>query len=129
MGFNSDVLVSLPAVLIYIHPTEGITNKRVNRDGDTRDVNFRICAFPNTKNLYIGTGGSGHGFKFMPIIGKYIADMLEGKLDKEYAELWKWRFGATPVKTGQEPHPWPQRDLGELDGWRGRNARVVRGRL
>ncbi|OJJ62980.1 hypothetical protein ASPSYDRAFT_55693 [Aspergillus sydowii CBS 593.65] len=98
-------------------------------DGDTKDVNFRICPYPGTKNLFIGTGGSGHGFKFMPIIGKYIADMLEGKLDRQYAELWKWRFGATPVKTGKEPHPWPQRDLGELDGWRGRNARIVKGRL
>ncbi|OJI97989.1 hypothetical protein ASPVEDRAFT_79660 [Aspergillus versicolor CBS 583.65] len=102
---------------------------RICWDGDTKDINFRICPLPNTKNLYIGTGGSGHGFKFMPIIGKYIADMLEGKLDKEYEELWKWRFGATPVKTGKEPHPWPQRDPGELVGWRGRNAKVVKGRL
>lgn len=65
----------------------------------------------------------------MPIIGKYVADMLEGKLPEEYAELWKWRFGATPPKTGKEPHPWPQRDLGELDGWKGRNSRTVKGKL
>ncbi|KAL4928899.1 uncharacterized protein BDV17DRAFT_291224 [Aspergillus undulatus] len=75
------------------------------RDGDTRDINFRICAYPGTKNLFIGTGGSGHGFKFMPMIGEYIDNTLEGKLNKGYAELWKWRSGATPVKTGREPRP------------------------
>ncbi|OAL28762.1 hypothetical protein AYO22_02627 [Fonsecaea multimorphosa] len=81
-------------------------------DGDTKDINFRICPSPTNANLFIATAGSGHGFKFMPIIGKYVADMIEGKLDAEYAELWKWRFGAAPVKTGKEPHPWPARDLG-----------------
>ncbi|KAF2720170.1 sarcosine oxidase [Polychaeton citri CBS 116435] len=94
-------------------------------DGDTKDVNFRVCPMPNAKNLFVATAGSGHGFKFMPIIGKYVVAMLEGNLDPEYAELWKWRFGATPPKTGVEPHPWPQRDLGELDGWKGRNKRAI----
>ncbi|KAK3185733.1 hypothetical protein K4F52_005598 [Lecanicillium sp. MT-2017a] len=94
-------------------------------DGDTKDINFRICPYPNAKNLYIATAGSGHGFKFMPIIGKYVADMLEGKLAQDYADLWGWRFGETPKKTGKEPHPWPARDLGELDGWKGRNSRSM----
>jgi sarcosine oxidase/L-pipecolate oxidase len=94
-------------------------------DGDTKDINFRICPSPTNANLFIATAGSGHGFKFMPIIGKYVADMIQGKLDAEYAELWKWRFGAAPVKTGKEPHPWPARDLGELDGWKGRNRRSI----
>ncbi|KAJ6070525.1 FAD dependent oxidoreductase [Penicillium canescens] len=98
-------------------------------DGDTKDVNFRVCPYPKGKNLYIATAGSGHGFKFMPIIGKYVVDMLEGTLSKEYADLWKWRFGQIPPKTGKEPHPWPQRDLGELDGWKGRNKRIIQGKL
>ncbi|KPM44454.1 hypothetical protein AK830_g2119 [Neonectria ditissima] len=33
---------------------------------------------PSTKNLYIATVGSNHGFKFLPVIGSYVADMLEG---------------------------------------------------
>ncbi|TPX15852.1 uncharacterized protein E0L32_000186 [Thyridium curvatum] len=94
-------------------------------DGDTKDINFRICPSPTNKSLFIGTAGSGHGFKFMPVIGRYIVDMMEGKLSDEYLDLWKWRFGATPPKTGKEPHPWPARDLGELDGWRGRNKRTL----
>lgn len=94
-------------------------------DGDTHDVNFRICPSPTNANLFIATAGSGHGFKFLPTIGAYVVDMLQGKLAPEYGELWRWRFGAVPVKTGEEPHPWPVRDLGELDGWKGRNKRFL----
>jgi sarcosine oxidase/L-pipecolate oxidase len=95
-------------------------------DGDTKDVNFRICPSPTNANLFIATAGSGHGFKFLPIIGQYVADMLEGTMTSNYTELWKWRFGQTPAKTGKEPHPWPARDLGELTGWKGRNTRIFK---
>jgi glycine/D-amino acid oxidase-like deaminating enzyme len=37
--------------------------------------------------------GSGHGFKFLPRIGHYIALMLEGKLPARFSDKWKWRPG------------------------------------
>lgn len=86
-----------------------------------KDLNFRICPYPETKNLYIATAGSNHGFKFLPVIGKYVADMLEGKLAGEWTDLWSWRFGKVPADF-QDPHPFPLRDLSELTGWKGRNA-------
>lgn len=46
---------------------------------------------PQHKNLFIATGGSGHGFKFFPVIGDKIVDALQGQLDPELAELWRWR--------------------------------------
>jgi sarcosine oxidase/L-pipecolate oxidase len=85
------------------------------------DLNFRICPYPENKNLFIATAGSNHGFKFLPIIGKYVADMLEGKLDKELVDLWSWKFGKIPANF-RDPHPFPLRDLSELTGWKGRNA-------
>ncbi|KAF2174068.1 hypothetical protein M409DRAFT_62230 [Zasmidium cellare ATCC 36951] len=93
-------------------------------DGDTKDINFRICPSPHNSNLFIATAGSGHGFKFLPIIGKYVVDMLEGNLSDDYVDLWRWRFGQSPSDDGKLPHPYPVRDLGELDGWRGRNKRA-----
>ncbi|KAF5020378.1 hypothetical protein F66182_7606 [Fusarium sp. NRRL 66182] len=90
-------------------------------DGMATDLNFRICPYPENKNLYIATAGSNHGFKFLPIIGKYVADMLEGKLDEGLADLWSWKFGRVP-EDFQDPHPFPLRDLSELTGWKGRNA-------
>ncbi|KAG0646585.1 L-saccharopine oxidase, partial [Hyphodiscus hymeniophilus] len=93
-----------------------LTSRKI-RDGDTKDVSFRICPYPQHSNLYVATAGSGHGFKFMPIIGKYVVDMIEGRLTEEYSKLWSWKFGRSPAKKGPKPHPWPARDLGELDGW------------
>jgi sarcosine oxidase/L-pipecolate oxidase len=57
---------------------------------DTPDGNFIISHHPEHKNLFVATGGSGHGFKFFPVIGEKIVDILEGK-QTEYAELWRWR--------------------------------------
>ncbi|KAI3555051.1 hypothetical protein CABS01_11539 [Colletotrichum abscissum] len=90
-------------------------------DGLAGDLNFRICPYPETQNLFVATIGSNHGFKFLPIIGKYVADMLEGKLGKEWQDLWAWKFGKVPDDF-QDPHPWPLRDISDLSGWKGRNA-------
>ena len=84
------------------------------------DLNFRICEYPKSKNLYVATIGSNHGFQFLPVIGKYIADMLEGKLGQEWLDLWKWKFGKVP-KDHKDPHPWPLRDISQLTGWKDRH--------
>lgn len=91
----------------------------LKRDAVTKDLNFRICPFPKTGNLYVATMGSNQGFKFMPIIGKYVADMLEGNLSPEYTKPWAWSFGRA-VPPDVNPHPIPTRDLSELDGWQGK---------
>ena len=56
---------------------------------DTPEGNFIITYHPEHEGLFVATGGSGHGFKFFPVIGEKIVDILEGK-QSEYAELWKW---------------------------------------
>ncbi|CUM64837.1 uncharacterized protein PRCAT00002452001 [Priceomyces carsonii] len=58
---------------------------------DTADSNFIIDKVPNYCNIYVATGDSGHAFKFLPTIGGYILEMLEGTLDKRFAESWKWK--------------------------------------
>ena len=98
-----------------------LTSRPLYRDGMAPDLNFRICPYPKAKNLYVATVGSNHGFKFLPVIGKYVADMLEGKLGQEWLDLWKWKFGLRPDNF-QDPHPYPTRDLSELTGWKERNA-------
>ena len=46
---------------------------------DTADLHFLISRHDKYPELLLGTGDSGHGFKFLPTIGSYIADALEGK--------------------------------------------------
>ncbi|ODV83859.1 hypothetical protein CANARDRAFT_72936 [[Candida] arabinofermentans NRRL YB-2248] len=66
---------------------------------DTQDSHFIIDKVPESNNLYVATGDSGHGFKFLPNIGKYIVSKLEGTLDKELDEFWKWK----PATEGFDP--------------------------
>lgn len=62
---------------------------------DTPDRSFLIGEHPDYKDgsLVLATGDSGHGFKFMPIVGKYVSELvINGCLsDKEKSQKWKWR--------------------------------------
>ncbi|GME32188.1 FAD dependent oxidoreductase [Neofusicoccum parvum] len=58
---------------------------------DTPDRAFLITPHPEWKSLVLGVGGSGHGFMHMPIIGGYIADAMEGKLEGIMRRTWRWR--------------------------------------
>ncbi|KAG7899220.1 hypothetical protein KL935_003530 [Ogataea polymorpha] len=58
---------------------------------DSSNSDFIIDKVPGHSNVYLASGDSGHGFKFLPNIGVYILEMLEGHLDAATAERWKWR--------------------------------------
>jgi sarcosine oxidase/L-pipecolate oxidase len=62
---------------------------------DTPDRNFLICEHPDYDgSLVLATGDSGHGFKHMPSIGKYIARLVAygpAALDDEKRHKWRWR--------------------------------------
>ena len=68
------------------------------RDGVTPDNNWFISPHPRCRNLYIATAGSFHGWKFLPIIGKYVVRMLKGELSEEMRKRWDWdrEFKGTP---------------------------------
>ena len=57
---------------------------------DTWDGDFYITPHPETEGLFISTGGSGHAFKFTPMLGRVTADVVEGKPNR-YAERFAWR--------------------------------------
>jgi len=56
----------------------------------TPNQDFIISPHPKCSNLYIAAGGSFHGWKFLPVLGSYVVQMLEGKLDAEAAKRWAW---------------------------------------
>lgn len=57
---------------------------------DTFDGDFLIDYIPSVEGLVVASGGSGHGFKFAPILGKVIADVVEHKPNK-YKSRFAWR--------------------------------------
>ena len=67
-----------------------ITRTRLCLYCDTWDGDFYITHHPERQGLVIATGGSGHGFKFAPVLGELIADVTEGK-DNPFAHRFRWR--------------------------------------
>ncbi|CAH0057892.1 unnamed protein product [Clonostachys solani] len=58
---------------------------------DTPSGDFLIDYHPHVKGLFLATGDSGHGFKVFPVIGDKIVDAIEGHLDTELKDLWRWK--------------------------------------
>jgi sarcosine oxidase/L-pipecolate oxidase len=66
---------------------------------DTADQHFLISRHDKYPELLLATGDSGHAFKFLPTIGSYIGDALEGK-ERGLRKEWqlkdrKWRKDVT----------------------------------
>lgn len=82
-----------------------------NRDGITPNQDFIISNHSHCQNLYIATGGSFHGWKFLPIIGKYVVQMLDDELEESYLRRFAWdrdQTGSVHEKIV------PQRELKDL---------------
>ncbi|KAK5211068.1 hypothetical protein LTR41_003680 [Exophiala xenobiotica] len=84
---------------------------------DTHDRNWLLDVHPKHPRLIVATGDSGVAFKMLPVMGKYISDLVEGKsLDPMVKEAWKWR----PDKKSRDQR-WggdgKTRDLNDMDGW------------
>ncbi|KAG9686125.1 nucleotide-binding domain-containing protein, partial [Aureobasidium melanogenum] len=75
---------------------------------DSVDNSFLVSYVPGQRGLIVASGGSGHGFKFLPVLGKHVVDVVEGR-KTEYTELFSWRNVPVGKKNGLEE--------GE-EGWR-----------
>jgi glycine/D-amino acid oxidase-like deaminating enzyme len=62
----------------YIPELDGgeVINSRVGLYDVTRHSNFVIGPDPDCKSILYGYGFSGHGFKFAPLIGRTLADLV-----------------------------------------------------
>ncbi|EME38177.1 hypothetical protein DOTSEDRAFT_161732 [Dothistroma septosporum NZE10] len=84
---------------------------RICWDAFTTSGDFIISPHSGSKGLYVATCGNFHGWKFFPVLGKYVIDMLEGSLDQELVEKWAW--------DRERPDPslfadWPKGELRDL---------------
>jgi glycine/D-amino acid oxidase-like deaminating enzyme len=59
---------------------------------DSVDGHFWIAHDPDRPGLVVATGDSGHAFKFAPLLGPLIADVVEGRNDP-LQERFRWRPG------------------------------------
>lgn len=67
---------------------------------DTLDEHLWLDRHPEVEGLAVAAGGSGHGFKFAPILGELIADAMEGR-PNEALHRFRWRE-LSPQTAGEE---------------------------
>lgn len=77
----------LSATDFFINGTAADLN---HRDAFTTSCDFIISPHSGAKGLYVATCGSFHGYKFFPVLGKYIIQMIEGALAPNLREKWAW---------------------------------------
>ena len=68
-------------------------------------------------NLYLSVGGSFHSWKFLPIWGKYIANVLQGRSNGEEKERnWAWKESGwdDPGPAGAHAKLVPKREFRDL---------------
>lgn len=69
----------------------GIALTRVCWYNDSFDNHFVVDRVPGLDGVVVATGGSGHAFKYLPILGDYIVDVVEGISTRQVVNSWKWR--------------------------------------
>uniref|UniRef100_A0A8H7KFK0 FAD dependent oxidoreductase domain-containing protein n=1 Tax=Bionectria ochroleuca TaxID=29856 RepID=A0A8H7KFK0_BIOOC len=84
---------------------------RVCWDAFTTNGDFIVSPHAAAKGLYLATCGSFHGFKFFPVIGKYVIQMLEGELEPDLANKWAWDLSERPDPS-LNPE-WPRSELND----------------
>jgi sarcosine oxidase len=58
---------------------------------NTPDGHFLIDRHPERSNVLVASPCSGHGFKFAPVIGEIVADLVEGRKARFDLSLFRWR--------------------------------------
>ena len=85
---------------------------------DSVDSNFLVDRVPGTEGLMVASGGSGHAFKFLPVLGEHVVDIVE-RIETDYTNLFKWR---DPSAAGQKARfntpsgNWPELKRDDLSG-------------
>lgn len=71
-------------------PSRPFTKSRICWYTDTRSGDFLISYHPKYKGLFVATGGSGHAFKFLPVIGDSIVECVLGRTPEDFHGKWDW---------------------------------------
>jgi glycine/D-amino acid oxidase-like deaminating enzyme len=79
-----------------------IAGTRLCLYGDTPDGNFLIDRDPDREGLVVAGGGSGHAFKFAPVLGGIVADAVEGGRDR-FSGRFAWRSESSRVGDAARP--------------------------
>jgi glycine/D-amino acid oxidase-like deaminating enzyme len=68
---------------------------------DTRDEHFWIDRDPEASGLVVAAGDSGHAFKFAPLLGRIIAEVVEDR-PSPLRQRFRWRLEDQPARGLEE---------------------------
>ncbi|RDB25467.1 L-pipecolate oxidase [Hypsizygus marmoreus] len=81
---------------------------------DSPDGNWIIGGDPEDSSVVLATAGSGHAYKFLPIIGRLVADAIEGKLEPSVANKFAVERQYTSVDESRRDMVVAELDLNDL---------------
>ena len=58
---------------------------------EAADSHWLLDFHPTVERLFVCTGDSGHGFKFLPLLGQKVVEALTGTLPVTQQRTWSWR--------------------------------------
>ncbi|KAF2457111.1 FAD dependent oxidoreductase [Lineolata rhizophorae] len=76
-----------------------------------------ICRHPDERlsNVYFAIGGSFHSYKFLPVIGKYVSNVVQGVSNgEERHKAWSWKMGNGGGR-GAHEKAIPRRELCQVE--------------
>ncbi|KAI6081678.1 FAD dependent oxidoreductase [Hypoxylon rubiginosum] len=106
----------------------GITGCRNCWYIDSLDNGFLIDRVPDDNGMLVCSGGSGHGFKFLPVLGREVVEIIEKPEAKNaYGKLWRWRTKEAGPKNGLEqgetgPRNWKKQVMATKEDWKFRET-------
>ncbi|KAG6006499.1 hypothetical protein E4U54_000174 [Claviceps lovelessii] len=119
--------VHLRKGLAELSPIKGLEHRpwretRLCWYSDTKDGDWLVDWHPGWKGLFIATGDSGHGYKFLPLLGDKVVDCMLGE-GGVYGQKWRWK-DVEDESVGREVDG-KFRGLATMDGSRGPYSALV----
>ncbi|PKS11534.1 hypothetical protein jhhlp_003299 [Lomentospora prolificans] len=107
MGLPREAEVDLRRSLRQFIPLESVhdrafTSSRICWYSDTPDADYLVDYHPSWKGVFVATGDSGHGYKFLPVLGDKIVDCITGEGDESVRKKWRWKEGKVSVVDGMD---------------------------
>ncbi|KAH9887496.1 FAD dependent oxidoreductase [Xylariomycetidae sp. FL2044] len=91
---------------------------------DSLDNGFLVDRVPGDEGMMVCSGGSGHGFKFLPVLGREVVKIIERPESKNvYGKLWQWRTKSEGPRNGLEqgeggPRVWSKQVMASREDWK-----------
>ncbi|CAH6723369.1 putative L-saccharopine oxidase [[Candida] jaroonii] len=78
------------AKIFFPNVDKPVVDRKICWCCDRTNSDFVIDYHPDYTNLLLATADSGHGFKMLPIFGKWVLGRIQNNLSEEQSSRWKW---------------------------------------